>query len=142
MKSLKGRYCFYEIKKGFLYATYLPAKVINLEKMIELTRGWQNFIGDEVYPSIIDANAVGAITKEAREYSSNEKNLKGVASIAGVIKNPVMLILAKVFIKSGAFSIPVKLFRSEEEAELWSEKFKIYNEDNLEKEPSQMITKA
>ncbi len=109
-----------EIKNGILFGQYITSSV-DLKQAKELVSFRLNYCEHKYFPVIISGFASVRINKEARQYLGSSEGQKNISICAFVATNPVMMLLATLFLKLDAtvLQFPCKVFRNQKAAVRW-----------------------
>ena len=111
----------FQIIEGVLIGKYPENSQIDLTMAKQIVRERLEFIDGKSYPTLVDSTEVAGITKAARDYFSSEEAMKGISSAAIVSKSAFTVSLANFVlgVNLKKTPIPMKVFRTREEAIAW-----------------------
>jgi len=115
------------LDESIIYIEKKPDVEIRLEDAIENNQVILAISKSNKWSLLIDIRSIKSISKEAREYYSDDKSMPGRCAIALLVDSYFSRIMANIFIGYSNASIPIKLFSSKEMAMEWLKK-KVYNE--------------
>jgi hypothetical protein len=109
-----------EIKNGILFGQYIASSV-DLKQAKELVAFRLNYCEHRDFPVIISGFASVKINKEARQYLGSLEAQQHISACAFVANNPVMMLLATLFLKLDATVLlfPCRVFRNQKAAVKW-----------------------
>lgn len=123
-QSLQTEHVNWVLNDGILIAEYKKGKPISLLDARIQVSNRKEFTRNKPYPILIKDYGVVEIEKEARAYLTSEDATEGIVAAAMVLPNAFSTFLGNYLIKIKPPKMPVKIFRSEEDARMWLQRFK------------------
>ena len=113
-----------EIIDGILYTNYIPCK-IDITDAKKIVQERIDYLEGKSYPTIITADGIIEISREARVFLSSSLGIVGLNSATFVYGNSIPARILSFFIlKMHPSSIPSKAFKNKKKALLWLDKYK------------------
>lgn len=122
MKFKEGDIVEFRVENGILLGAY-TVEIVNLDVALKATEIRHEFTKGEVYPTIVDFSNVKHITKEAREYFTQDRASENLTAIAAVINSPVGKIMVNFFLNINKPPYPVKIFTDYDKAYEWIKQY-------------------
>ena len=104
---------------GILRCKVKPVDNHTLDDAVENVRASATLLAGSRAPTLLDARAARAITRQAREYYTGAENAKVTAGTAMLINSSVGRIIGNFLIQVNRPAFPIRLFSDEAEALRW-----------------------
>ena len=116
-------YVHLRVKDDILVGTYKKNVHIDLAIAKEIVRTRKSFTRGKMMPSLIMSEGVVSIDKAAREYFVSEEATEGLSATAIIVKTAFSRFLGNVFMQLNKSPMPVRIFSSMVQAEIWLQQF-------------------
>jgi hypothetical protein len=104
---------------GILRCRIKPTDLHTLEDAVENVRARLGLIGEARVPTLLDARATGAITRQAREHYTGPETARMTLGMAMLVGSPIGRIIGNFLIQVNRPRFPIRLFSDESEALRW-----------------------
>lgn len=111
------------IKNEILFSVIKPMPEVNLEIAKENIHNRKQFTDNQKMLMFIDFRNVNYVSKEARDYLS-ENGSEGIIAGAFLVDNQINMIIGNFFLKVNKPKAPARLFTNENKAIRWLNTFK------------------
>ena len=112
----------FDIQEGILFGKYKVSK-IDLESAKKATVFRKQITEGKKLPSIANISLVKEVTKETREFFSDEAG-DDLSALAVIVSNPVTRMLGNFFLKFHKPKYPFRFFSDDTSAKQWITDFK------------------
>lgn len=116
-------YVHLRVKDEILVGTYKKNVHIDLAIAKEIVRTRKSFTRGKTMPSLIMSEGVVSIDKAAREYFVSAEATEGLSATAIIVKTAFSRFLGNVFMQLNKSPMPVRIFSSLVQAEIWLQQF-------------------
>lgn len=123
-ETLTTKYCTFKIKEGVLIAIYHQSIKIDLDIAKEIVQIRLNYQGNIILPCIIEITGILSITRDAREYFSNE-GCKHISCMGLLSTTTLGKLLGNFYLHFNTPLIPTKFFTEKKELINWLQKKEI-----------------
>lgn len=115
----------YDVEEGILICLYRERLDIDIDAAKKIVEARHNYIGENSYPTLLDATGLKGISREAREFMSTDDSYKGVKAGALLSGSIFTSYIGNFFLKitSNKQKVPVRLFTDRRKAMKWLKQF-------------------
>lgn len=115
----ENTYVKFWMEDGIMFGKYKPGITIDLEVAKEVAAERIKLANGRLYSFVGFIEDLQNVTKEARDYFSQDDGVKGMKRLALITASPISKMFGNFFLKISKPSVPTRLFTSEPEALIW-----------------------